>query len=144
MGRLLNLMKHDHQEWDDLLMLDMKYLVIDEADYFLTGPKTKDILQFLENERLPPANQRQNLYFSPTLRTERLELLADEYSNVSKMVFLSSSLECNQRIKFIVENIPSANNKPEMLQNCVKKIIAENDGKCPRIMVFTNIKVSFF
>uniref|UniRef100_A0AC34EZ97 ATP-dependent RNA helicase n=1 Tax=Panagrolaimus sp. ES5 TaxID=591445 RepID=A0AC34EZ97_9BILA len=60
-GRLLNLMKHDHQEWDDLLMLDMKYLVIDEADYFLTGPETKDILTFLEHTRLPPVDY--NIYF---------------------------------------------------------------------------------
>uniref|UniRef100_A0AC34FJJ6 RNA helicase n=1 Tax=Panagrolaimus sp. ES5 TaxID=591445 RepID=A0AC34FJJ6_9BILA len=79
LGRLLNLLKGIPKRYAQI-----KYLVVDEIDHFLQGNQKMDFLTLLK--LLPSVQERQSLFFSPTLPTNALKKFEDEQNEYIKKV----------------------------------------------------------
>jgi superfamily II DNA/RNA helicase len=123
------------------LFLDhVKYVVIDEADqFFLTG-ETQGITKFFKFKSLPSVERRQTIFFSATLRVEKIRKRTDTFSNLKKEVTIMSKAKSNERIDYKVEPVPAGKPKLDFLIEYARDIIAKNNWQCPRIMIFANRK----
>uniref|UniRef100_A0A914PQY9 RNA helicase n=1 Tax=Panagrolaimus davidi TaxID=227884 RepID=A0A914PQY9_9BILA len=150
LGRLLELMKEPKWSLLDRIktslsiskkqkpfnMSNVKYIVVDEADHFLEDKH--QFLTFFSHKSLPKVNKIQNLFFSSTLQAPRLHELTKSYINLQKRVHITSVLESNQRIRYIVVSIPSESDKFLCLTKMVSDIGTANGGIIPKIMIFVN------
>jgi superfamily II DNA/RNA helicase len=138
LGRLIDFVESSH-----ITLKYVRYLVIDEADRLMDNKEDNfGILKLLNFPQLPKKEERQTCLFSATLKDPVLEQLSNEYINDYNRLFIVAKSETNVRIKYLVLAVPSIPAKFRYLLCYLNEIVEQNNGICPRVLIFVNRKIN--